>query len=67
MVRRFVAQAVKVRSEERTGTVVVSLKQGEEGADGENISVFGQHLDDSSVMLSNERQGKVGGDHKKSV
>lgn len=29
---------------ERTGTIVVGLKQGKEGADGEDVGVFGEHL-----------------------
>ena len=31
-------------SEQRTGTVVVGLKQGKEGADGEDIGVLVKHL-----------------------
>ena len=35
----------------RTGTVVVRLKQGEEGADGKDISVFRKHHDHGMSTL----------------
>lgn len=34
----------------RTGTVVVRLKQGEEGADGEDISVLVKHLHEGNAV-----------------
>lgn len=33
-----------------TGTVVVCLEQGEEGADSEDVGVFGKHLDDVDTL-----------------
>ena len=48
----------------RTGTVVVRLKQGEEGADGKDISVFRKHvhgMGTSRRCVSLERVGFVGG------
>jgi hypothetical protein len=40
----FFVRAVTVWLEGHTGTVVVRLEQREEGADGEDPSVFGKHL-----------------------
>ena len=50
----------------RTGTVVVRLKQGEEGADGKDISVFRKHGHDMRTLkrcVSLGRVGFVGGVH----
>jgi hypothetical protein len=35
---------------QRTGTVVVRLEQGKEGADGEDVGVFGKHLDNFNTL-----------------
>jgi hypothetical protein len=43
-------QVIDMCRERRTGTVVVRLKQGEEGADGEDISVFRKHLHRMSTL-----------------
>ena len=52
--------------ERRTGTIVVRLKQGEEGADGKDISVFRKHVHGLSTLkrcVSLGRVGFVGGVH----
>ena len=52
--------------ERRTGTVVVRLKQGEEGADGKDISVFRKHVHGMSTQkrcVSLERVAFVGDVH----
>jgi hypothetical protein len=35
---------------QHTGTVVVCLEQGKEGADGEDVGVLGKHLDDFNTL-----------------
>ena len=50
----------------RTGTVVVRLKQGEEGADGKDVSVFRKHVHGMRTLkrcVSLGRVGFVGGVH----
>jgi hypothetical protein len=45
-----VLQVIGAYARQHTGTVVVCLEQGKEGADGEDVGVLGKHLDDFNTL-----------------
>lgn len=51
---------IDIYRERRTGTVVVRLKQGEEGADGKDVSVFRKHIHSMSTLKRCVSLGRVG-------
>jgi len=60
----LIERVIDMCRERRTGTVVVRLKQGEEGADGKDVSVFRKHLHGMSTQkrcVSLEMVGFIGG------
>ena len=62
----LIERMIDIWCRRRTGTVVVRLKQGEEGADGKDISVFRKHVHGMSTLrrcVSLGRVGFVGGVH----